>query len=525
MSSAAVNLPIQLSLPTPWRRALPALFLLLAWVLLLYRDTAVAMVLIWSRSETFTHAFLVPPISLWLIWRQRRLIALQVPQPSAWVFPFIALTAFAWLLGDLVAVNSITQLAFVALLVLTVPALLGWSVARLIIFPLGFLFFAVPIGEFLLPQLMLWTANFTVAALRLSGVPVYREGLQFVIPSGSWSVVEACSGVRYLMASLTVGTLFAYLNYRSSKRRILFVIVALLLPIVANWIRAYMIVMLGHLSGNKIATGVDHLVYGWIFFGIVITVMFIIGARWAEPETESTANIAVGVFHTPVLTTAKLWASAACFATLVALPHIAARAIGHGENAGPTTSFMAPATLAANWPSVTAGDAAFRPAFQNPTAEVISSYANQGQSVTLYIGLYRNQNYSRKLVGSGNALVGRSNLEWAQVSSASDVVDIGNTPVTVQATELRGPAPANHASESRLVAWQIYWVNGTLTSSDLLAKLYSAFYQLVGRGDDSAVIIVYTSKDQSRDAEALLKSFLTTNYAAIDEYLRKAQQQ
>ncbi len=524
MSSAAINFPIQLSLPTPWRRALPALFLLLVWVLLLYRDTAVAMVLIWSRSETFTHAFLVPPISLWLIWRQRRVIALQVPQPNLWVFPFIVLTAFAWLLGDLVAINSITQLALVALLVLTVPAVLGWSVARLIVFPLGFLFFAVPIGEFMLPQLMLWTANFTVTALRLSGVPVYREGLQFVIPSGSWSVVEACSGVRYLMASLTVGTLFAYLNYRSSKRRIMFVIVSILVPIVANWMRAYMIVMLGHLSGNKIATGVDHLIYGWVFFGIVIMMMFIIGARWAEPETEAAANVAVDLAHNPPSTAARLWASTACFAALVALPHVALQAVGHGENAVPTASFFAPATLTADWSSVAASEPVFKPAFQNPTAEIISSYANQGHSVALYIGFYRHQNYSRKLVSSSNALVVSSDPEWAKVSSASDLVVIGNKPVTVQTAELRGLARANHASESRLVAWQVYWINGTLTSSDLLAKLYSAFYQLVGRGDDSAVIIVYTSKDQAGGAETLLKSFLTANYAAIDEYLRMAQQ-
>ena len=59
-------------------------------------------------------------------------------------------------------------------------------------------------------------------------------------------------------------------------------VVALVVPLVANWLRAYIIVMLGHLSGNKIATGVDHLIYGWVFFGIVIMVMFMIGARWSR---------------------------------------------------------------------------------------------------------------------------------------------------------------------------------------------------------------------------------------------------
>ena len=59
-------------LATPWRHAFPALVLLVAWTLFLYLDTAVAMVTIWSRSETFTHGFLVPPIVLWLVWRKRQ---------------------------------------------------------------------------------------------------------------------------------------------------------------------------------------------------------------------------------------------------------------------------------------------------------------------------------------------------------------------------------------------------------------------------------------------------------------------
>ena len=73
-----------------------------------------------------------------------------------------------------------------------------------------------------------------------------------MIPSGTWSVVEACSGVRYLMASFMVGTLFAYLNYRSTAPpRWIFVGVSIAVPIVANWLRAYLIVMLGHLSEQQ----------------------------------------------------------------------------------------------------------------------------------------------------------------------------------------------------------------------------------------------------------------------------------
>src|SRR5438128_2643220 len=112
------------------RQVLPALLLVLGVVLVAYRDTAESMVSIWSRSSTFTHAFLVPPIALWLVWRQRHVLASLRPQPCVWMLLPMAAIGFVWLLGDLASVNSVTQLAMMSLLVLAVPALLGLEVAR-----------------------------------------------------------------------------------------------------------------------------------------------------------------------------------------------------------------------------------------------------------------------------------------------------------------------------------------------------------------------------------------------------------
>ena len=505
-----------------WHQACTAHVLLITWTLFLYRETAIAMVTIWSRSETFTHGFLVPPIVLWLVWRQRRAIAALPPRPMVGAFVFVVGAAFAWLLGDLVAVNAVTQLMLVALLVLAVPAVVGLQVTRLIIFPLGFLFFCVPIGEFLMPQLMEWTANFTVLALRLSGIPVYREGLQFVIPSGNWSVVEACSGVRYLIASLTVGTLFAYLNYHSTKRRVIFVIVSLLVPVVANWLRAYMIVMLGHLSGNTLAAGVDHLIYGWLFFGVVIMLMFIIGARWAEPDSVVPVGRA-GVHAQPqAASTPRLWLTVACFGLLVALPHAALWVMDRGETVGPLP-FSAPAALAEDWQSGAPEASVFKPVFQNPSAEISTNYASKGRDVGLYLGYYQHQNYARKLVSSDNVLVISKDTRWVQVGSASRNLSLNGKAVTLRTAELRATASLAQANEARLTVWQIYWINGNLTSNDYLAKVYSAVQRLTGRGDNSAAIIIYTSKDQPGGGDAVLESFFSTNYEAINALLLKTR--
>jgi exosortase A len=142
-------------------------------------------------------------------------------------------------------------------------------------------------GEGLIPPLMDFTADFTVGMVQLTGIPVYREGTFFQLPTGNWSVIEACSGVRYLIASITLGTLYAYLTYTSYLKRTLFIIASIIVPIIANGLRAYMIVMIAHLSDMKLALGVDHLIYGWVWFGIVIFIMFFIGSYWRDSEEEN----------------------------------------------------------------------------------------------------------------------------------------------------------------------------------------------------------------------------------------------
>jgi exosortase A len=506
-----------------WRLALPIFLLLLTGLGYLYFDTAKAIVSIWMRSETFTHGFVVPPIVVWLIWRQRQALSQLTPTPNATALVLIAGAAFAWLLGDLATIDAVMQLAFVSMVILLVPALLGLSVARAIAFPLVFLFFAVPIGEFAMPQLMEWTADFTVLALRLTGIPVFREGLQFVIPSGNWSVVEACSGVRYLIASLTVGTLFAYLNYQSTGRRVIFIAVSLVVPIVANWLRAYLIVLLGHLSGNKLAAGVDHLIYGWIFFGVVIMLMFMIGARWSEPEPGLTATNTNSLKKTVAFSSFRIGLTAGALVVIFALPGIALRVIEQSDDTAAALQLVAPQSLS-QWSTVSATPGlSWQPAFHNPSAQLNTIYKLGDQAVGVYLGYFHHQGPDRKLVSSENALVKSKDPHWAQVSSGVRSIDLRGKSNTVRTAELRGSASPGQAADERLTVWQIYWINGTLTSSDILAKAYTALYSLMGRGDDSAVIIVYAPKRASGQAEATLTAFMQANASVIDALLRNAR--
>lgn len=466
----------------------------MAFLGFVYRETFASMSDIWWRSETYTHGLLVPLISVWLIWRSRH--RLSGVTPSTWLWPLLplGLSVFAWLLGELATVNALTQFSVVAMLVLCCMSLLGLNVSKILAFPLLFLFFAVPIGDFLLPKLMEWTADFTVVALRLSGIPVYREGQNFVIPSGNWSVVEACSGIRYLIASLTIGTLYAYLTYTSTKRRLIFVAVSLFVPIIANWLRAYMIVMLGHFSGNKLAVGVDHLIYGWAFFGVVIAIMFSIGMRWTEPETIERRSSTTNAASNSESRTGKRWILASIVVLVLAAGPFAKEQLQSADNT-PSPALGAPQGIGP-WQHVPRF-VDIRPSFRDPSAELHEAYQSDGLQVGLYIAYYRHQNFDRKLVTSTNVLVTTSNREWQLGSSGSHSMESGHQIRRVRTFEL---IPTLGSAGDQLVAWQWYWVNGRFTNSEIEAKWLTAWSMLAGHGDDSAAIIIYAPKDNATQA-------------------------
>jgi exosortase A len=501
-------------LPRHWQRPLALLALCLVVLGLLYRDTLAGMVGIWWRSGNFTHAFLVPPISLWLIWRQRHGLAAFTPRPAPWLAAPLLGLGLLWLLGDLASINALTQFAVVAMLVLLVPACVGLAVARAMAFPLGFLFFCVPVGEFLLPQLMDWTAAFTVLALRLSGIPVYQEGLHFIIPSGAWSVVEACSGVRYLIASAMVGTLFAYLNYRSTRRRLIFVGVALALPLLANWLRAYLIVMLGHLSGNKLAVGVDHLIYGWVFFGIVMMALFWIGGRWADPDEPPTVSLPEWPQGEPAP-----WPLGRVLpvALVLALPVLAVSLLRQPPDG--TLPPLPRLAAGPGWQALDQPPLDFQPHYEGANARSDQAWQGEGGVVTLHLAFYRGQDYERKLVSSSNSVVSSEDKRWSVARSAQREEPLGAASLPLRVTELRQASLAQSMEGTRLLVWHLHWVHGRPYISDWRARLWGAWQRALGQGDDATLVLLYTPLDAG--AEARLSAFLHTHWAALDQGLQR----
>ncbi len=426
---------------------------------LLYLGTVRSIVSVWNSSETFAHGYVILPISLWLIWRRRENFSLYPPQPWPPALLLLGVLGIGWLAAQLGEVQVVSQYTFVAMLPVAALALFGPRLAGSLTFPLLFLLFAVPFGEIFVGPLIQFTADFTVWAVRATGIPVLRSGTRFELPTGSWSVVEACSGVRYLISSITLGCLYAYLTYRSAARRALFIGLSVIVPIIANGLRAYMIVMIGHLSGMELATGVDHIIYGWLFFGLVMFVMFWIGSFWREdtavaPAAASAAN-AVPTSAPRAAGTPPRLPAMVIGVLLVCAFWPALALMGERVNHNPAPVRLADVAVTA---PAAADFADWKPFYMEPDARFHRAYQAGGLPVSLTVLYYRNQNPDKNLISSMNRLSGYEDA-WHEVEGTSRAETVAGTPLTLHEGILRTPQGA-------IMVWAFKWVGGHYTGSD-----------------------------------------------------------
>jgi exosortase A len=236
----------------------------------------------WWNSSTYNHIVLVPAIVAWLV--ALRAPAMAELTPQAW-WPGllgVAGSLFLWLLGDISGLNLASQLGALLALQSAVLALLGPRVAAALLFPLAYMLFLVPIGDELVPTLQLVTAKLTIGLTIWSGVPAAIEGVFIDTPAGLFEVAEACSGVKFLIAMIALGTLVAHLCHRSWTRRAAFMAAAIALPILANGVRAWGTIYIAQSQGIAFAAGFDHIFYGWVFFALVMAALLGLGWRFFD---------------------------------------------------------------------------------------------------------------------------------------------------------------------------------------------------------------------------------------------------
>jgi len=265
-----------------WMAALTVLVVGLATMFALFQAESAAALKVWLASTAFGHCFLVAPIALWLAWERRAGLAGLTPRPV----PALAVLAVpligVWFLAERLGIMEGRQFMVLFLVWLLVLSTLGFAVCRVMAAPILYMIFLVPFGAFLVPMLQDFTARFVNVGLSLFDVPHLVTATLIQIPEGDFLVAEACAGLRFLIAAIAFGALYACMIYRSAWRRIIFIGVCIVVPVLANGVRALGIVMLGHLRGSAEAGAVDHVLYGWIFFSLVILLLVLLGLPFRD---------------------------------------------------------------------------------------------------------------------------------------------------------------------------------------------------------------------------------------------------
>ncbi|HEX5184537.1 MAG TPA: exosortase A [Allosphingosinicella sp.] len=478
-----------------WRTHLAGLAIAWAAILLAFARDAADMVSIWWNSSTFNHCLLILPLLGWLVWQRRPELGRLAPAAWAPGLLLVGAGAAAWLLGEAGMLALARHAGLILMLQGAAIACLGKAVARGLAFPFFYMFFLIPFGEEAEPFMQTLTADMAMRLLAWTGVPAYIEGVFIATPTGNFEVAEACSGVKFLVAMLAYGALAANLCFRSWPRRILFIAACLIVPAVANGIRAWGTIYIAFRSGsNAFAEGMDHVIYGWFFFGAVMALIMACawpffdrrpGAPWFDPERLQRPG-------TPAGPASRLVGIAAAAVALAALPPLWSAAIASAGTQAAPADILLPDVP--GWTRVPARGRPWQPRFEGADLLRVGSYRNAaGQQVDLAIALYARQGEGKKLVAYGQGAAVRP---WAWTA------DTAPPP--------RGRGELLYSFGTVREALSFYRVGNILTGSPAAVKLETMKARLLGGPQRAVAVIV--SAEQPADGGAVRP--------ALDAFLR-----
>jgi exosortase A len=471
-----------------WAWATTGLALVGAATVFLHWPAVVATVATWIGSPTYSYGILVPPVVAVLLWQRRGDLRQMAPRPWPWGLALVAAAALLATIGQVVSALIVEQLAVVAIIQAGALTILGPGIFRRIAFPMLYLYLAVPIGDGLIAPLQKLTAWFAVALLEPLGVPVRLDGLLIRIPGAAFHVTEACAGLRFLLASFTLGVLLAALFFRTWWHRVAFVLAAIALPIVGNGLRAAGLVLIAYLSDLRVAVGIDHLTYGYVFTALLLACLVGLAAMLGSRRG------AVG--PAPVSATAggsrgKILATAAAAVLATALPALAARPAAEECN----VQGIAAPEIAAPWMPVE-GAGEWRPAAANPDAEIWQGYRSGDRTVDLYVGYYCAQREGAEAVSQAHRLSGVR--PWVVLAQGQNRLGDGASGLPVRRLEVR-------ADRQRRLVLVWYWIGGRFTADPLAAKLLQAKAALLDGPAAAAVIVASAPYDaEPQDAHTTL---------------------
>ena len=468
----------------------------LAILAIFWRDVA-DMVRTWWTISTYNHGLLIVPILYWLVQQRREELAKLTPE--IW-FPgllWTALASLAWLLGEAAGVAFARQLGLLMMLQGAVVTLLGPTVARGLIFLLGFSFFLVPFGEEFVPFLQMVTAKLSMIFLGWANIPAFIDGIFISTPTGYFRVAEACSGIQFLIAMIAYGALVSNICFRSWNRRILFMIAAVIVPIFANGIRAFGTIYIAHHTTLDFAAGFDHIFYGWFFFAFVLILVMALGWPFFDRRIDDPMidGDALWKAHSHPRVAKKPAPVMAAIAAIILLPVLWTSVLAVQESPVPDKIVL---PEVAGWERIGYQPLyPWQPRFEGASHQLLGRYRNRttGERVDLAIAVYDRQSDGREMVGYGQGELAPDS-GW----SRNRILD---APENAAAVELIAPGPVVRDVVS------FYRIGGTLTGSETRVKLVTLKNNIFGGPQQAVAILVSTESQREESPRKAIDAFLS----------------
>ncbi|TPG12367.1 exosortase A [Sphingomonas oligophenolica] len=474
-----------------WSRHATALAIAAAGILLLFHTDIVRMVGVWWTASTYGHCFLIAPIVGWLVWQRRGELAQLAP--TGW-WPGLALVAvggLGWLMGDAGSVAFARQLGVVMMLQGAVVTILGPIVARGLLFPLLYALFLVPFGEWLEAPLQRVTVAIIMPLLDLVGIPATSNGVLIHAGRYYFEVAEACSGTKFVVAMFAFGVLVCNLCFVSWRRRAVFMAVALVVPILANGVRAFATIWVADITNVEAATGFDHIVYGWVFFGLVMAGVLALGWRWFDKPANAAAFDPARIERRGSHRLALVPAALLTVAVAASFPLWSAAI---GERTTPLPAQIALPDIA-GWHRVPLSvGARWMPVYPGADHYLFGRYAGGDAAIDVAVAVYGSQREGKKIVGYGIGALGADD-RWLRVADLPALA--GGSVIRIAA-----PGPV----ERVVATW--YRIGDTTTADPRQVKIATMAAHLLG-GDGRAVALhVSAEVGPGDDPQVAIRRFL-----------------
>lgn len=265
--------PRDINLSAAWPPAI-----LFALVLLIFWPNLNWLVRTWAADEFYSHGFLIPVISAYLIHRKWHALSKLPRSGHGWGLLVVVLSIALHIAATFLDVNFVSTFAFIGVVSGLVWWIWGWQVFRTLAFPLSFLVFMVPLGKLLVDQvaqpMQLFGAKLAGAAAQFMGMPATIDGIKLSTPEYTFEVAIICSGLKSAIAMLALGALLAFLVKGAWWQKLVIFVSALPAAVLANAVRIWLTLVMGRSLGEKAAEGFFHTFSGTLVFLLAFLGLF-----------------------------------------------------------------------------------------------------------------------------------------------------------------------------------------------------------------------------------------------------------